>query len=163
MNPIGIVLVAISCVSHSSWNLLAKRNVQQGDFFWWMLLAITVALALPGAVGLWFFPLPPRCVALVGGSSLFIGCYFAALSMSYRRGDMSIIYPLARSVRLFLLAWMAILMGEQFDAYGYFGIALVVIGAVVLPMVTGRGWGRWFNSGNLWAMAPALATTGYSL
>ena len=156
-------MVAISCISHSSWNLIAKRNVQQGDFFWWSLFCVMSALLLPVMIGLWWMPLPFACWVLGVKSGAFIGLYFASLSMAYRLGDMSIIYPLARSAPLFLLTWTAIVMGVRFDVYGYIGVGLVGLGAVVLPMFTGLGWRRWFNMANLWAMVTALATTGYSL
>ena len=121
------------------------------------------ALLLPVMIGLWWMPLPFACWVLGVKSGAFIGLYFASLSMAYRLGDMSIIYPLARSAPLFLLTWTAIVMGVRFDVYGYIGVGLVGLGAVVLPMFTGLGWRRWFNMANLWAMVTALATTGYSL
>ena len=159
----GIVLVAISCFTHSGWNLLAKRQAGQNDFFWWVLLAITGGLAVPCVAGLGILAPPLRFWLLALGSGACLSVYFASLAMSYRRGDLSIIYPVARSAPVFILAWTEIFLGVRHNAPGYAGLGLIVLGAVMLPLWTGTGWNRWLNPGNFWALVTALATSGYSI
>jgi drug/metabolite transporter (DMT)-like permease len=162
MNTIGIILVTVSCITHSTWNLLAKRRSQQPDFFWWMLLTIGVVMALPAAGLLARWPLPAACWGYGLASGGFLGLYFFALLAAYRRGDLSLIYPLARSAPLVLLAWTGLVMGVRYDGWGYAGVALIMLGAFVLPLHGAGGWRRWFNAGTAWAAVTAVATAGYS-
>jgi drug/metabolite transporter (DMT)-like permease len=79
---------------------------------------------------------PLAATALAG----FIeGIYFILLTFTYRRGDLSVVYPVSRgSAPLFILAGGVLILAENVTVLGYVGIALIVagIGTVAWP---GRG------------------------
>jgi len=163
MNLTGVLLVTISCITHSLWNLQAKKKSDQPHFLFWMLVTVSMILAIPSlGISLWR-PLPLSFWLYGLAAGFCMGVYFYALSTAYLHGDLSLVYPLARATPLFLLTWTSIVMGVQYDILGYLGIALVVLGTVLLPLFTGSGWKRWLNKGNLWAVLSAIATCGYSL
>ncbi len=58
MNLTGILLVTLSCITHSLWNLQAKKKSDQPHFLFWMLVTVSLILAIPSlGIGLWR-PLP---------------------------------------------------------------------------------------------------------
>ncbi len=72
-------------------------------------------------------------------AGLIEGFYFILLTHTYRRGDLSLVYPVSRgSAPLFILAGGLLLLTENVTVPGYVGIALIVVGisAVAWP---GRG------------------------
>lgn len=157
------MLVTVSCFTHAWWNLLAKRAAHRADFLWWMILTMGVALAGPGVAGLVVFPLPAECLAWSVASGAFLGLYFTSLTMAYRNGDLSIVYPLARGGPIFMVTCAGIILGERYNVIGYAGLAIVLAGVLILPLRAGVGWRRWLNRGSLWALLTAVATSGYSL
>jgi multidrug transporter EmrE-like cation transporter len=72
------------------------------------------------------------------------GLYFLALSAAYQRGEMSVVYPVARGSGIALTAmggtW---LLDEHLSVTGYVGIAAVTIGILLfaVPGWTTRGRG----------------------
>ena len=163
MNLLGIVLVAASCFGHAAYNFIAKQAIGRADFFWWMTLAMGVGFAIPGVASLATFPLPTKALICAPVSGFFLGVYFTSLTMAYRHGDLSIVYPLARATPIFILACAGMLMGVHYDRLGLVGLAIIIAGALILPLRAGDGLQRWLNRGNLWALLTGVATAGYSL
>ncbi|MFQ6047871.1 MAG: EamA family transporter, partial [Phycisphaerae bacterium] len=162
----AIVLVLISCFSHAGWNLLAKRSRQRVGLFWWSTL-VSAALLSPASIA-FFLVLrgdwPQRVWAYLAVSGPALGLYKYALARAYRAGDLSLVYPIARSAPLFVAVWAAVLLGEWIDLAGGVGIVLVVAAAVALSLPpgglagagpTGRAVG--------WAVLTALCSSIYSV
>ncbi len=137
----AILLVLVSGFILALWNLLVKKASDPSVFF----LGATgsaVALYTPLfflviAPDLEIFSWEPLVATALAG---FIeGVYFVLLTFTYRRGDLSLVYPVSRgSAPLFIVAGGVFLLAENVTVLGYFGIALIVagIGAVAWP---GRG------------------------
>ena len=99
MEPWVIALVAVSAVLHLAWNVRLKTA---GD----PLRAATIGMVaasvgiVPLGVAVWWSQgrptLPPEGVALGLASGVVEAAYFIFLSAAYRRGDLSVVYPLAR-------------------------------------------------------------------
>jgi drug/metabolite transporter (DMT)-like permease len=143
----AILLVIASGFILAVWNLLVKKASDPSVFF---LGAIVSALALyTPAFVLIIAPTVERppleafvATALAG---LIEGTYFILLTFTYRRGDLSLVYPVSRgSAPLFILAGGVLLLAEKVTALGYVGIGFIVagIGAVAWP---GRGARVTFN------------------
>ncbi len=163
MDQTGILLVAASCFAHAGWNLLAKKASGQADFFWWVCLSMAIGLAVPCGTVMVLTPLPATTIYCCLTSGVFLGLYFTCLMKAYRRGDLSIIYPLARSSPILMMACIRMIRGIRLDAWGLAGLALATIGAFLLPIRNGSGAKRWLNVGTLWAVLTGMCTAGYSL
>lgn len=171
MTPFAIVLVLVSCIGHATWNLLSKRSSNTVAFFCVANLAVLV-LGVPFFVlcgGHEVLSAPPRlwlCLLLTG---LCLATYFTFLAMAYRSGDVSVMYPLARTAPIFVVLLEGLSQNRWPTFWPGLGIALVVAGCFILPWkrleigTDGLTWRNYANRGNLWALATALASTGYTI
>jgi drug/metabolite transporter (DMT)-like permease len=170
MSALAILLVSVAAVCHSSWNLLTKRSYDKLVFIWWTGVSGSV-LFLP--IVLWWtesWVWSPKVWLGIGASIVVRALYFASLGAAYTRGDLSLVYPLARGTAPVLVPPLAVLLlGERLSIAGIFGIATVVLGVYVLHL-QGLGWGhvlkpfRAVRSGYAgYAVLTGLLTTTYSL
>ncbi|MBW2059485.1 MAG: EamA family transporter [Deltaproteobacteria bacterium] len=130
---LGIVLV--SAFFHSCWNYLAKRSGKKIVFIWWFLLS-SLVLYVPMLLYYWSRISIPRTgwvfVAATGGLHFL---YFFFLGGAYERGDLSLVYPLARgSAPLFVSLSAPLLIGEELSALGGLGILTVVAGIYIIHL-----------------------------
>jgi drug/metabolite transporter (DMT)-like permease len=109
----------------------------------WLFLAGRPAIPLEGA--------------LVGvGSGILEAAYFVALSAAYRRGDLSLVYPIARGTAPLLAVTVgAVLLGERLGTVAGLGVAFLLIGILVLqrPWRFVRAAGRSDGAGGAAAFA----------
>jgi len=151
----ALVLILIAAIAHATWNLFSKQASVSGptSFVWLMALLGTVLYAPVVAVALLLSP--PRLTAeawvfLTGTGLLQVG-YFLFLQTGYARGDLSLVYPVGRGSGALLAALAGIvLLGERPGPAGLAGIALVVLGVLML--------GAHGTSPGPWALAFALVT-----
>jgi drug/metabolite transporter (DMT)-like permease len=140
---IGLALAA--AVMHATWNVLLKSS---GDPLRTSARAIGSAALVIGPVGavIWLAvgrpDLPGIAWLMAGLSAVAELAYFIFLSEGYRRGELSLVYPLARGTAplLAVAAGIAIL-GERPGAIEVGGILLLLGGiwAVRKPGGAGRG------------------------
>lgn len=170
MSPLAILLILAATLSHASWNFLTKRSRDRLAFLWWTGVAGTV-LYLPAV--LWVAP--PWTLAagdwagVVGGAALR-AVYFAALGTAYSRGDLSLVYPLARGTAPLLVPPLAVLiLGERPSPVGWAGIATIGLGIYVLHLPGFGGASLLAPLGALrsaragYAVLTGCLTTAYSL
>lgn len=126
-------LLLLSALMHASWNLLAKRSLDKQAFLWLASLVSLVAFAVPFA--LLARPVPPEAWPVIVLSGVLEAVYFLLLGSAYQRGDLSLVYPLARgSAPLFVVMFAALFLGEQVRWTGMLGIGLVVAGIYTLHL-----------------------------
>jgi len=146
VNPIALALVLAAAGLHASWNLFAKRagGGSGGPAFVFSFSLLTVVVFAPFAIAQGGLRAPEAgvaaLVAVVGSALLHVG-YFLSLQRSYRIGDLSLVYPLARGVgpvlaTLGAIAWL----GERPSAWALAGTSLVVTATIILA--SGRSGGR---------------------
>jgi drug/metabolite transporter (DMT)-like permease len=132
MTLLGLTLVLIAAVSHASWNFLAKR-VQGGAEVVWMFSAFATILLLPLAIGVTMFqsqPISSLGWIFIIGSSILHLVYFVSLQAGYRNGDLSLVYPTARSLGpLTAMVLATIFMSEVPTIQGGIG-AIIIVGGV---------------------------------
>lgn len=138
MTPLSILLILISAVLHSSWNFYSKRGNWPLEFYFWVFLCGTL-FYLPFFIGLTSFPVllfevPLRLWLLSFASGFIQTIYFICLIEAYRVGDLSIVYPISRSVPLYTLLWATFFIGEILSLKGVLGIILVILGIFVISM-----------------------------
>ena len=125
-----VLLILFAAALHASWNVLIKS--ESGDSSNTAL--IIAGSAVIGVVFLPFVPLPlPACWPYLGASVVIHIIYFGVLLLAYKKGEMSLVYPLMRGLPPVLTALAAsVLLQESLSARGWMGIALVSTGALIL-------------------------------
>ena len=163
-------MVLLSSVAHSSWNLLIKRSSNKEVFVWSLLISGGVLLAPLGAVLLWFNPIPPPGWWLVLATVITHTFYSILLGRGYARGDLSLVYPVARGVGPMLVPVLAVLtLGERIELPAIIGIVIIIAG-----IYTVSWWGRFRqifhrplelvkDAGFRYAVLTGLSTTIYTL
>ena len=142
---------------HAWWNMVSKR-VRCTYFFFWVIAVAGWGLCSPVLIWSWG-RVPPRAWACLGASGAFLVLYFASLAAAYSAGDMSAVYPVARSVPVAAILLVGILRRERLTALGGAGLLLVVVGLLTLVF----GEGRRKKRALFWACLTALGTIGYTV
>jgi len=126
---------------HAGWNLASKWRSPSGAFF---LLATTASLLLlaPAFALTWSMvhAAPFKCWGMLALSGAAETVYYIALAYAYRSGEMSIAYPAARSIPALLIppATALLGLGERISSAAIFGMALVFLGCLLLPLASFR-------------------------
>ena len=90
--------------------------------------------------------------------------YFAALIESYRVGDMSQVYPIARgSAPLMTAIATTALVGERLGAFGWTGIILLAAGVLLISLRGGRELARLDRRAVGFALFTAVTICAYSV
>ncbi len=135
MPPIALVLLLVAAVLHAGWNLFVKRAREKQVFTWWGLMVGSICFA-PLLLLSSSFPL--RVWPYVIFSALVEGAYYIILTRAYEHGDFSLVYPMARGAApAFLVVWAVLFLGERPRLAGFVGLALIVLGLVI---VGGNTW-----------------------
>ncbi|MGE5228332.1 MAG: DMT family transporter [Deltaproteobacteria bacterium] len=168
MSPLALALVLTGAVLHATWNLTAKRAAGDDSLaFVWLMGLVSVALALPVGVASWSVQppslSPPAWVAVVASGAVH-GVYFLLLQHGYRRGDLSLVYPVARGTGpLFAVAAAVIVLGEQPGRTGWLGIAAVLAGIVLVSGITQATGGPGQLASVVWGVLTGLWIATYTL
>jgi len=161
-----LALVLASALLHAFWSLAIKGSASPLGFNVLQLVPIVVlACALPWLVPLGALPAPVW--ALAAGTGVAHGLYLYWLSRALAAGELSVVYPIARSAPAFVPLVAVPLLGEPVTAGGALGIAVVVAGMWAVQAdagVAARGWRRLLVApGAGWAWLTLAASVGYSL
>jgi uncharacterized membrane protein len=136
VEPWVIALVAVSAVLHLAWNVRLKTA---GD----PLRAATIGMVaasvgiVPLGVAVWWVQgrvtLPVEGVVLGVASGVVEAAYFILLSAAYRRGDLSVVYPVARGTAPLLAVLIGVVvLGERLGVAGSLGVVMLLAGFLVL-------------------------------
>ncbi|MDQ5823991.1 MAG: DMT family transporter [Chloroflexota bacterium] len=133
MNISILGLLLLAALIHASWNLLAKRSLDKQAFLWLASLVSLAVFVVPFMLA--GRSVPPEAWPWIVLSGVLEAVYFMLLGSAYQRGDMSLIYPLARgSAPLFVLMFASLFLGERVGWTGLLGIGLVVLGIYTLHL-----------------------------
>src|SRR5207248_2209155 len=154
MPPIALGLLLVAALLHAGWNLFVKRAREKQVFTWWGLVVGSVCFA-PLLLVSQSFPL--HIWPYVIFSALVEGAYYIILTSAYEHGDFSLVYPMARGTApAFLVLWAVLFLGERPRLAGYIGLALLILGLVV---VGGKTWWTLRKATKLSTSGIALALT----
>ena len=136
MDPFVIAIVAISAALHVAWNVRLKTAGDPLRAATVGMLAATAGIVPVGVVA-WFAlgrpAIPVEGVALGILSGVVEAGYFVLLSAAYRRGDLSVVYPIARGTAPLLAVAIGVgLFGERLGLVGSIGVVLLLAGFLVL-------------------------------
>jgi uncharacterized membrane protein len=134
--PFAIGLVAVAAVLHAGWNVLLKTS---GDPLLTAarLQAIGTLVLLPIGVVAWFAtgqpPIDPAGVGLALVSGVLEAAYFIFLAAAYRRGDLSLVYPIARGSAPLLAVIVGVtVLGERLGPAAGAGVAAILVGILIV-------------------------------
>jgi len=130
MSSFAILLLLISAILHTSWNLLIKQSEDKYIVTWWM---VTIG-GIFAIVALLFTGLPPRQMWLFALISVCVeATYFVTLSYAYHDNDFSLVYPVARGTApAFLVLWSFLFLHEKVTTGGMLGLALIIGGLIII-------------------------------
>ncbi|MEA2610820.1 MAG: hypothetical protein QOG32_546 [Chloroflexota bacterium] len=136
MTPFIVGLVAISAVLHLAWNIRLKTAGDPLRAATIGLLAASVGI-VPLGFAVWWVegrnPLPVEGIALGLASGVVEAAYFILLAAAYRRGDLSVVYPVARGTAPLLAVAVGVgLLGERLGIAGSIGVIMLLIGFLAL-------------------------------
>jgi drug/metabolite transporter (DMT)-like permease len=146
----ALTLVLSAAFLHALWNAMMKRSA---DRFIAMAM-LNFGHGLPALVAVYFL-LPPVAESwpFLAGSTFVHFFYYIFLLLSYRFGDLSQVYPIARGIAPVTVAFGAwIFAGEVLPVRAWYGILLITAGIGVLFFARSKG------HANASAVMAALAT-----
>lgn len=169
MDPLVFGLIAIAAVLHVTWNVLLKTAGEPLRAATVGMIAGAIVL-IPVGVVAWLVlgrpALEPQGVALGVLSGCIEAVFFSLLSAAYRRGDLSIVYPVARGSATFLaVAAGVVLLGERLGIEGAIGVVCLLAGFLWLQRpwrAFGIGTSRGFDPAVGFALATGCAIATYS-
>jgi drug/metabolite transporter (DMT)-like permease len=168
--PLAVLpLVLLAAVAHAAWNALLKasenplslaaRAVTLGTLVSFPIVAaVWLAQGRPG------LPLVACLLALASAGLELV--YFITLSIAYRRGELSVVYPIARGTApLLAVAVGLLLLGERLHLAALAGILLLLGGmwAVRRPSAAGSALGPALLTGVLIAAYSSVDRVGVRL
>ena len=162
MSVIATILLIVSAFTHAGWNFISKKEHPTQAFY---LVANTIGVICVLPFILYyssFIQFVPLSVwVIVGLSGFFLAAYLEALAGAYRTGDISIAYPMARSLPVIFVFLLSLILGKNQPPGGWFlvGIILIVSGCIVLPLKA-LGDFHILNYVNLCCMLSVLAAAG---
>jgi len=161
MLPSGLtLLVLLAAVMHAAWNVMVKLsddtllNMGLIAGLCSLLAIATLPFVAPPATASWIF--------LAGSSLTHLG-YYSFLTMGYRHGDLSQVYPIARGSAPLLVAIAAwAFVGETLAPLQMLGVAAISGG--ILSLAVDRPVDRAHNwTPILYGLATGIAIMGYTL
>ena len=160
MAPGVTALVLLAALLHSSWNAIAKAIPHR------LASATLIALVflLSGIVGVAMFGLPdPAAWPFIVASAVLQSLYLLLLTASYKHGDFSQVYPLARGLAVLLVALVSVsFLGEILSPLQLTGVAVVGGSLLALALAGTRGK-KSSRTGTLFAVATGACIAAYSV
>ena len=176
MPPFAVSLVLISTLLHASWNILAKRGSAMPNLFPRVLLTVAIPGVVVGLLTEWrSAALLPHTWPFLLATGAFQAAYFLGLTLGYRAGDLSLVYPLVRALPVVLVGVFDLARGQPPDGAGWTGLLLVLGGCLLVALPAARqnigagaarmpqAAGSWPAAAIGWAALAALGTVGYTV
>ncbi len=169
MSPIAIVLIILSAVCHATWNLLGKKSRMSVPFYAGLeLIAGAVWLHVLFWTPVPVASLPPSFWGYLAASLASDGLlYCVGICLAYRVLEMSTAYPMMRALPVLLTAILtaAFGLGDPLTPLAAFGIAVVFLGCVLMPLASFRDFRlrNYLKPAMLYVLLVACGTTGYTI
>lgn len=168
MSLVAVALIVTSAFMHALWNFVSKRRSPSLAFFFIATVSAAVILSPLLIINRSILPLVPTFVwVLILVTGIAQTVYFFGLAGAYKRGDISLAYPLARALPVLLIATISLMIGRsaEIGRLGLVGMALITIGCIILPLPHFRNMRprAYLNIVTVMALIAAAGTTGYTL
>jgi uncharacterized membrane protein len=161
MYSIAILLVILSGLIHSTWNLFTKKSINKVAFLWFcqctaifIFLPLTIHEMMVKNIDLlhgWFFIV--LSMTLHGG-------YVLLFAKTYSIGDLSQAYPIMRGISPLLVPVIGVLgLNENLKLIGWLGITCIVFGIFFI----GGFRTQLTNKTTLYAILVGVMISGYTI
>jgi len=168
MSSVAAILLVLSAFTHAGWNFISKKDHPTLAYYF-VANTIGVLCVLPLLIYYSdrIVQVPVFVWVCLICSGFFLAAYMAALAGAYRAGDMSIAYPLARSLPAILVTAVTLILGlgKTVNLWFVIGVIFIVAGCIMLPMRTYHDF-RFRNYNNFCCLLAVLAATcivGYTM
>jgi drug/metabolite transporter (DMT)-like permease len=138
MSTLALSLILLSAIIHATWNMVFKRT-GGGKAFILAYSCMQTLIYAPLVIFIWLSlpdgtrALSPLQWGFIVGTGLIHFGYFVLLDKAYRVGDLSVVYPVARSTGpLLCIVGAVLLFAERPTIYALMGSVLIGSGAVAL-------------------------------
>jgi len=139
----AVALALAAAAIHGTWNVLVKVSGDPLVTFERASFAaafVATAALVPAWLLLGRPSLPPQAAAWCLLSSTFETAYMWLLSTAYRRGDLSVVYPIARgSAPLIAVVVALAVIGERLQPTQLAGVGLLLLGILTVTVSQARG------------------------
>lgn len=168
MTLTAFFLILASALLHASWNLLSKARRPSAVFYFQASLTATLVW-LPVLLfgGFDFAVLPWHFWLILGASGVAECCYFIGLANAYRGSDISLAYPMLRSLPVLLTGLLTAVfgLGRPPSASCWLGMGLISGGCLIMPLANfGQlRWRTYVNPMIVFILLGACGTTGYTI
>ena len=168
MSLTAVTLVLLSAAIHVGWNYLTKSSESPRAF---SLLkgTVMVGITLAALTRIPLRSIPTEIWIFVLASGVIHAVYILALSTAYETGDISYVYPIARSAPALVPIAAFLVLGETISLRGGLGI-VVVLGAVFVLQLRGQGerellqlWASIKKQDTRWAFVTLAAVVAYTI
>jgi drug/metabolite transporter (DMT)-like permease len=128
--PLAFAFALTAAVLHATWNLMLAR-VRDNDAALGVAMVVGPLVLLPFALTRW--RVDAGALPYVALSSTFELAYFALLAYSYRRAELSLVYPIARGLApVFVLIGSVLFLGAVPGPIAVVGILTVAAGVLLV-------------------------------
>ncbi len=162
MTLTALGLVLSSALLHAWWSVAIKDSRDPLAFNLLQLVA-PIGLLLVIAPWVTWSEIAVAVWWLLALTGLWHGLYFYWMSRAFEHGDLTLVYPIARSTPAFLPLISIPLLGESISAGAACGIAIVVAGIWLVGAGSGLSRSAFASQATRFAMLTLAAGVGYSL
>jgi len=168
MTSSAIILILFSTLLHAGWNMYSRKYSATSSSFAVGGIAVCLIL-LP--FYLYFIAWMPNVkyesFLLIALSSMFQASYFYGVVNAYKYGNLSLSYPLLRSIPILMVLLYVLVFGDINTVSGLAIISslLIVLGCILLPMRHLKDFKleNYANKMFVFVLVAALGTAGYSV
>ena len=134
----AFILIFISVFLHAAWNTISKSVKPSMAFY--SIMGITASLIwLPFLIfGKWSpFSMPLKFWLLMLCSVSAEVLYMLGLARGYKRGDISLVYPVARALPVLMVPAVTLIFGlgsKTPDLCAYIGMLIITAGCLIMPL-----------------------------
>jgi drug/metabolite transporter (DMT)-like permease len=151
---------------HTTWNSIAKR-CDTGPAFFAISTSVSVALFVPLVPFCWplIIALPANFWAVFALTVASQTAYFYFLGKGYSCGELSVVYPIARSYPIIVVTAVGFMFGQSPTLPALAGVIMVVAGCFMVQIRRFSEWNvrRFLHMAGLFALLAACGSAGYSI
>ena len=172
MNLIAFGLIASSIAMHSLWHFLCKSSGKSSMEFFALFSSSLFLTMLPFALGSGLLCTLPQNVIMFAIAGGFCGAVCnVGLMLAYKYCDISLAYPVARALPVFLTMLTTVLfgLGKMLSVWAVIGMCVIFAGCTTMAFSGKSGSGSMkekllnLKRGIIGIMIAACATTAYTI
>ncbi|MBR0458582.1 MAG: EamA family transporter [Victivallales bacterium] len=169
MSSLAFFLILLSAICHASWNLIGKKTQMSVPLYGSLcFVAMITWIHVQFWTPIHVLELPAAFWYCVAGAVIFDGGFYCfGITLSYRAMEMSIAYPMMRSIPLLLTAAVTTIfgLGTRLTPLSILGMTIVFIGCMMMPLPSFSHFNpkQYLSKNMLFILMTACGTTGYTI